>query len=281
MHRPYGQSLLLLSGKVASCSKIIPHAQVARLYNSQTLNPGRSTLATSKLRDSTTSDYPDVDLRSLVSLELVKKIAEIAGELEDGMRSLLSVQDQVIYWTSDLIRQVANQHSSGEILSAVQGSPLLRVQMQLLTETTRDENSVVREAAQILSKQVSKDLLQNLALRDQAPEHSVPFSGFSFVASFGKVCELRAETLGSLHTEFSEEDLAARFVSLSHILGVNSGVRLSDFNQELFEKFAPENSPLYTKELKPNVNVNDVAWASRRKYIRGRAKPPVQASSNE
>lgn len=242
--------------------------------------PGQSALALRKLRASTTSESPDVDLRHLVSLELVRKIAGLMEELEDGVRSMFSQRNQAIYWAAELIRQISNEHTPEEILSAVQASPSLRVQMALLTKAARDKNPTVCKAAQILSTQVSKDLLQNLALGDQASEDSPSLSSFLFIASFGNVADFKNTILNGLSTEFDVETLAARFVSQSYIVGINSEPRLNEFDQELFGKFAPANSSLYLVPAEQRVDMNDVSWPNRRKFVRGRAKPPVQASSN-
>jgi hypothetical protein len=245
--------------------------------------PGRSSLALSKLRNSTTRDNPECDLRHVVSLELVRKLAEIIGGLGDSMRSMFSDQDQAIYWVSDLIRHVSGQHSSQELLSAVRRCPQKRIQMQLLMKAAPDENtasSVVLEAAQMLSNEISADLLEHLGLQDEGSEDSTAFLSFMFVSTFGDSDGLRAEILSRLPDEFEIEDLAARFVSLSYLVGPNTKPRLDAFDQELFAKFAPATSPLYSNSVEKNVDTRDVSWANRRKYARGRATSPESTASH-
>lgn len=248
--------------------------------------PGQADLVLRRLRESTTTEQAALDLNAFVSLELVRKVVRILGDLGDGKQSLFSKQDQATYWAAHLLARVSNEHSAQEILDVVSVCSRKPLQMNLLSfaldEDSNEKNLVLREAAGMLAGRLSKELLEHLNLGDDAPEDSDALLGFIFVVHFGDTKSLRQAILQDLGKGFTHEDLAARFVSLGYLIAATPKARLGDFMNDVYVNFVADQPALDSEndsgeQLEEGSESNqevldvwDVSWQNRRKYVRRR-----------
>lgn len=234
--------------------------------------PGQADLALRRLRESTTTEQPELDLKSHVSLELVRKVAQILGELSDGTQSLFSKQDQATYWAADLLALVSRKHPAQEVLEAVLACSEKPLQIKLLSaalgENPEEKDLVLREVAKLLARNLSNNLLEHLRLRDDAPEGSFALLGFRFVIRFGNVERLRGAILQGLGDQFTGEDLAARFVGLAYLMAATPKARLNEFADEAYAKFTVDQSGWCPEDDEETLDVWDVSWQNRRRYVR-------------
>jgi hypothetical protein len=97
-----------------------------------------------------------------------------------------------------------------------------------------------------------------------------------FALRNGKADQLRAEVKDLIAGgEIDLSILAPRLVTARTIVGIESKWELSpDFDQETYDQLAPPgNDPWYAKS-REEVDIHDLSWANRRRFVVGRVSPP-------
>lgn len=239
--------------------------------------PGRADLAIQKFRRAT-APVGGSFAGEQVSLPLVQAVAGCLEELGDVHRTVLGRQDQCVYWLSQLLRQLPTSSNKDDIVLALAACRDWKLRLQVMQQAIRpeeDDNPLpfLVEVADVLAREASEHILDHLRLRDEAAIGNEALIGFMFVEQFGNPLALRDSILKRLNVDFTLEDLASRFVSISYLIGHEPIPRLSDFDVRRFVKFAPKEDPFYAVPTESNVDEWDVSWKNMRAYTRGRAIP--------
>lgn len=251
------------------------------LLTTETVN-GLPDLALDKMRRaSTPGDHGRIDARA--TLNVVSAIAEVLPSLERGTNSLFRRQERAIAWVGDLVRSLPGDTSASSLSAALSACSDLILRMRMAWDAAqgtwelRDRSDQPRSTAVTaviteLVDEAAAYCVKHLCLRDGAAEDdsNITFA-LMYVVREGDHAA-RARVVDQLGDAFTTEDLAARCVSLSYLVGPRPVGRLQGFVDDLFNELAPADDPFYDSQ-KGVVDKNDLSWANRRAFARGRATP--------
>ncbi|MFY0407917.1 hypothetical protein, partial [Solicola sp. PLA-1-18] len=164
------------------------------------------------------------------------------------------------------------------LVDALSGGPaLLRVLDALdlsFSDTEPSEFPVRQQVARQMAEQAAGYARSHLLAQDVAADDGA-YSALSFVRRYGNADGFRTWVVDSIeNSRFSAETLASRLVSTKWLLGTDAAPELGELDQELFAQFAPEDDPLYRTDVDPDVDPRNLTWQNRRRYVRGRVRPP-------
>ncbi|GAA2164077.1 KAP-like P-loop domain-containing protein [Humibacillus xanthopallidus] len=221
---------------------------------------------------------------STVSTVLIENVMSILPELDDrsGRGILgLTMRDNVVRWAGDLLRRLGTGTPPSVVAAAVSACGELSLRLNVLwmaARTGESEAAVPLPLTDAVAQGVRDafpEFLRHLELRDAAPAEQHVHVHLDFVAAFGDVDTAKNKIYELLDREVTVEDVAARCLTLQYLYVEKPVARLGDFDQSLFARFAPAEDQLYTTDIVANVDREDLSWANRRRYVRGRVKAPM------
>lgn len=216
-------------------------------------------------------------------IKLADALAGIANDLPSDDHAPFSDQDQLLSWIGELLAGLDKAAPPGAVRAVIwklDGPPLrIRTWTRLtnsIDHAYRSEKpSWYEEVTDMLVNDSASDFLDHLKQGDDAATRS----GIGYQVHF--VLGHRPELLRTAIHELLESGatdlstLASRLVSAQTILGTKPDWQLSpDFNQEAFNQLAPTGDAPWYHEPVQDVDIRDLSWANRRKFVAGRVSPP-------
>lgn len=236
----------------------------------------RVMLALSKIR----ARYPDVGETDYhegpagpVTLDLLAHAATIMGQIhDDRLNSLLSSNDQMRYWVATLLRRLLDENPALQIDDALLNCSETHRRAHLLTTARRglDElrdgtRAALDGALQREIDRILPVLLSDLRAGDRS--EGEPGTGFLYdlVADSPRLVELQTQIAGGLTArEFTIEDVAARFVGLTYIIGGSGHPSSASFAGELFTKVTGVSAR--STDDRETGGWDDTGWPRRREF---------------
>lgn len=225
---------------------------------------------------------------SIERFKLLSMLSGILGELDASHHVLMSDQSRVLLWMAEIIAPLGRDVSAEEILEVLSSTSLaLRLQVwERVFDRLRDERARppwVAKAAQVMGDEAVGGFVEHLRARDDAPLDEPTAYYVRCAVKFGRADHLRGEVVKTLQDSGAAlEDLAARMVSRSWVMGADIPPELSGINQDLWAAVAPgSDDPWYRMAIDASVDPHGVSWDHRRRYARGRAERPSRGEAVE
>ncbi|PZT92923.1 MAG: hypothetical protein DI630_27940 [Gordonia sp. (in: high G+C Gram-positive bacteria)] len=242
----------------------------------------RVTLTLSKIR----SLYPDI--RELphhegpsgpVTLELLTVGMTLVNDAEDRLSSLTSNLVHLTHWAATLLRRLVDANPKSEIDCALMACSDIHRRTHVITTANRDVDALNDETAQTLREALHReaDRLSSILLNDlRQGDESKAQAGNSFlydvIAESPTLESFRADIANGLESDdFSLEDIAARLVSFSYIIGGSGRPSYASFSGALFTKITGIESR--SVESKDVSDCPDTGWLYRRQFTKPLISP--------
>ena len=248
--------------------------------------PGRVDLAITKLWNRSLPERNDGLASDFVTIPLLAAVASEIDHLPGGTNSIFRRSERAVRWAAELIQALPPETDPAAVLGALSECETLGSRLHVLwsaasvspDDDVRGSNVArgpVAEAARLAANDALDGALAHLQRRDQASTEDSCLFLFRFIARFGSLERARDSVLADLGVAYSAEDLAARFVALSYLVGPRPVPGIESFDQATFERFAPDDDPLYDESSPREVDTRDVSWPNRRAFVHGRARRPT------
>lgn len=242
----------------------------------------RATLTLSKIR----SLYPDI--RELphhegpsgpVTLELLTVGMTLVNDAEDRLSSLTSNLVHLTHWAATLLRRLVDANPKSEIDCALMACSDIHRRTHVITTANRDVDALNDETAQTLREALHReaDRLSSILLNDlRQGDESKAQAGNSFlydvIAESPTLESFRADIANGLESDdFSLEDIAARLVSFSYIIGGSGRPSYASFSGALFTKITGIEAR--SVESKDVSDCPDTGWLYRRQFTKPLISP--------
>lgn len=242
----------------------------------------RVTLTLSKIR----SLYPDI--RELphhegpsgpVTLELLTVGMTLVNDAEDRLSSLTSNLVHLTHWAATLLRRLVDANPKSEIDCALMACSDIHRRTHVITTANRDVDALNDETAQTLREALHReaDRLSSILLNDlRQGDESKAQAGNSFlydvIAESPTLESFRADIANGLESDdFSLEDIAARLVSFSYIIGGSGRPSYASFSGALFTKITGIEAR--SVESKDVSDCPDTGWLYRRQFTKPLVSP--------
>jgi hypothetical protein len=217
-------------------------------------------------------------------IQLAQVLAGVANEVPDEDGSPFGSQDQTLRWLARQLIDLRLDTPADTVLQVLKrlSSDALRIRTWGKVEyglQRRHPDSSPRwpsEVAGTLADEAVRHFVSHLRQGDSAPTESGVGYELHFALRNGKADELRTKIRDLLAAgEIDLSVLASRLVSAQTILGIEPNWQLSpDFDQETYDQLAPPgDDPWYVKS-REEVDIHDLSWANRRRFVAGRVSPP-------
>lgn len=203
-------------------------------------------LAMSKIR----GRYPDVGETQdhegptgPVCVDLLSIAMALVDEADDDrLTSWTSPSDQLRYWASTLLRRLLDANPTQDVDPALLKCTKIHRRAHVLTTATRDLNGLKDESQKGLSDALQREverilpmLLDDLRKGDQSSGETGSSFLYELVAESSTLDELKTQIADGLAaTDFTVEDVAARFVGLAYVIGGSGRPSSASFSGELF-----------------------------------------------
>ena len=208
----------------------------------------RVTLALSKIR----ARYPDVTEershtgpRGPVTLALLQAAMTLVNEIgDDRLTTLISTGDQLRWWSATLLRQLLNADPTAAVDQALLACADTQRLAHVLNTATRDLDGLNQETQDALNNTLEREivriipmLLSDLRGRDQSDTQTGVAFLYTLVADSSGSEDLRNQIAAGLEAnDFTVEDVAARLVGLSYVIGGTGRPTSASFDGDLFTK---------------------------------------------
>lgn len=215
--------------------------------------------------------------------ELAEGLADIANQLSSDDTGPFSGQDQVLMWVADLLVALDKETPAETYLRVIGrlSSMALRIRAWRRIENALkkvhhgDPPTWYDQATVELVRNATADFLDHLRLGDDAPAGR----GVGYQVHFVLRHDPKGLQDGVLKLLTSQQAdlslLASRLVSARTVAGIEPDWKLStDFNQEAFNQIAPPGDDPWYEQPIQQVDLRDLSWANRRKFVAGRVNPP-------
>lgn len=242
----------------------------------------RVTLTLSKIR----SLYPDI--RELphhegpsgpVTLELLTVGMTLVNDAEDRLSSLTSNLVHLTHWAATLLRRLVDANPKSEPDCALMACSDIHRRTHVITAANRDADGLNDETAQALREALHReaDRLSSILLNDlRQGDESKAQAGNSFlydvIAESPTLESFRVDIANGLESDdFSLEDIAARLVSFSYIIGGSGRPSYASFSGALFTKITGiEARSVKSKDVS---DCPDTGWLYRRQFTKPLISP--------
>jgi len=216
-------------------------------------------------------------------IRLAEVLVPIANDLPVNDNVFVSDQDRILSWIADLLVGADKETSVDEIQTVIWKFNDLALRLRAwnrLESTIEDLPSSKspswhdRVKGLIVDDSIA-DFLEHLKTGDDAEIRS----GIGYQVLFilrHRAEELRTSILQLFDTnEVDLSTLASRLTSARTLMGVSPDWQLSpDFDQETFNQIAPPGDDPWYHEPVQHVDLRDLSWVNRRKFVLGRVNPP-------
>ncbi len=236
----------------------------------------RVMLAISKIR----ARYPDVDEvryhrgpKAPVTSELLAVAMQLLDEAsDDRVTALTSTVEQIGWLAAVVLRRLVDDKPTCDVDQVLLRCSQIHRRTHVLTAATRDMsglNEVTQEAlTRALQGEIGRILPMLLAdLRKGDSSDGEPGAGYLYelVADSPRLEELQTQiTDGLAAQDFTIEDVAARFVGLSWLVGGSGPPSSVSFASELFTRVT--RVPARSADYVERREWTDVSWPRRREF---------------
>ncbi|GLI30661.1 MULTISPECIES: KAP family NTPase [Brachybacterium] len=242
----------------------------------------RVTLTLSKIR----SLYPDI--RELphhegpsgpVTLELLTVGMTLVNDAEDRLSSLTSNLVHLTHWAATLLRRLVDANPKSEIDCALMACSDIHRRTHVITTANRDVDALNDETAQTLREALHREadrlssiLLNGLRQGDESKAQAGNSFLYDVIAESPTLESFRADIANGLESDdFSLEDIAARLVSFSYIIGGSGRPSYASFSGALFTKITGIEAR--SVESKDVSDCPDTGWLYRRQFTKPLISP--------
>lgn len=234
-------------------------------------------LALSKILDR----YPDVAYYANAYREsggpysptLLASGMALIAELPDRTKSWTNELAQCTHWLATLVRILLTEDSSQDLTSALDQCQDVERRAHVLSTATASIDSLHEQAQVAINKILHREtfkilptLIADLREKNNADgTWAYPFL-FGLVAEYGDLSKLQGTVQeGILSNEFTIEDVAARFVSFSYLLGGSRAKPwAASFSANLFSTVAGVGAQ--ASELSEKGDWEDTSWSRRKTF---------------
>lgn len=235
---------------------------------------GRAQLVISKAIASTDAigRSADDDARRLAMLRAIVPAVE---EVVDNDAMFFSPQAQVMAWASELVGKLSDAILPEAVIEVLDLASTLGRQIELVgyDDAQSATPAWFSAVADYLTERATAALVEHLRARDSAPLDG----GHGTMLHFLRVHDhlgpiVKAVKDGIEAGEFGYDDVAARCVKISRLLGVrNAEWKLGELDEYLFSVLVREAPGTWKKPEPEHVDTTDTSWPSRRKFAASRA----------
>ncbi|KQY56697.1 hypothetical protein ASD30_10305 [Nocardioides sp. Root140] len=205
---------------------------------------------------------------------LLAAVMGLLSELPDRTNSLMSQQQRVAHWARDLVKALPSDIKKENVAAALRSCPDLQLIVDVMWLASGDDSELAPAVLQFradLISDVLEGFMKNLALKDDAPLNHRALTMASFLGHYGSEVA-SARIAAEVGQSFAADDYAARFVSLSYTVSENPIAHLSDFAAQSFQALTTFADEFFDQEPLADVDRDDVSWANRKAFARGRAR---------
>ncbi len=217
-------------------------------------------------------------------IQLAEVLVPIANDLTANDNVFISDQERILTWIADLLVGSDKETSEEKIRTVIWkfNSTSLRIRAwNRLEHILEDFHSSRRPSwyDQVTGMVVDdsiEEFLEHLKQGDDAETRSGIGDQVHFILRY------RAEKLRTAVRQLFEtkdvdlSTLASRLTSARTLIGTSPDWQLSpDFEQEAFNQIAPPGDDPWYHEPVQQVDLRDLSWANRRKFVTGRVSPPL------
>lgn len=226
--------------------------------------------------------------RSVERFKLLSVLSGMLDGLDDSHHVFMSDQSRAVSWMAEIIAPLGRDASVAEILDVLSSiSLVLRLQVwERVFDRVRDERTRppwVTETSRVMGDAAVGGFVEHLRARDGAPVGEPTSYHVRCAVKFGRADHLRGEVVKALlDSGVLLDDVAARVVSRSWVMGAEMPPKLSGIDQDLWAAVAPgSDDPWYRLPIDTSVDPHDVSWPQRRRYARGRVERPSREEAVE
>lgn len=203
----------------------------------------------------------------------------LVNDAEDRLSSLTSNLVHLTHWAATLLRRLVDANPKSEIDCALMACSDIHRRTHVITTANRDVDALNDETAQTLREALHReaDRLSSILLNDlRQGDESKAQAGNSFlydvIAESPTLESFRADIANGLESDdFSLEDIAARLVSFSYIIGGSGRPSYASFSGALFTKITGIESR--SVESKDVSDCPDTGWLYRRQFTKPLISP--------
>ena len=208
------------------------------------------------------------------SVKLLTALMELLPSLPGRTTGFVNQQQRVAHWARDLIKSLDPTVDDESLEYALRKCPELNLIVDVLWLSSGDDEKLAPAVLRVREGFVAEVLdafMAHLALKDKAPQDHSSLTHGSFLGHFG--AEAAAERIkGEVGKSFNADDYAARFVGLSFTISENPVAHLNDFATQSFQALTTFDDEFFHSDPVDYVDRDDVTWANRKFYARGRAR---------
>jgi hypothetical protein len=237
------------------------------------------------------SKFPDPEsLKKARPVDLVRALSAVIVSMPLEVHRFRSAHDWLRLYVEKVVFTCLSEWREGDLVEATKLAPLrdrwywVHRISQWIEGGEGASYSWVADLTRDLVEDSADRTLKHLALRDAAPvDESAPWE---LLILHGCIDVLRTRfEEGIVGGEFTAEDLAARFVNVSYVLGAQ-GTRLEGVNREAWEQMAPDAvadwCARWDEPPVPGPAIDHPnTWPSRREFVRGRLRAPMRIGDPE
>lgn len=212
------------------------------------------------------------------TLSLLSAVMSVLAKLEGGANSLFRHQERGISWAGAIVECLPEDTDPDALEASLRCCDDLLLRLHVIWSSNADRIAcpeAVGAACYTMAAEALEAFLENIRQADNADLGSSTLFPLMFIQRYGSVQAAREAIQDELGTAYTVEDLAARCVSMAYLISENPVPKIGEFDQGVFELFAPAGDSLYSESIVDNLDIYDVTWANRRAYTRGRAAAPT------
>lgn len=227
--------------------------------------------------------YPDVayygdrykELGSPYTRELLASGLSLLDELPDRIESWTNELSQCTYWLASLLRILLVEDPTQDLSEQINECENIERRAHLLSlamtemENLSDPTKIaIRELMVRETEGIIELLISDLREGEQSPGDLAYSFLFGLVTEFGDLSRLQDGVQKGLDVgAFTQEDIAARFVSFSYLMGsVRKTPWAASFSAELFTQIT--RIPAEASDLSERGDWDDTNWSVRKEFAR-------------
>lgn len=236
-------------------------------------------LALAKIRDR----YPDVayygdtykEMGSLCTPELLASGMSILDDLPDRIESWTNELSQCTYWLAFLLRILLTENPTQDLTEQIDKCQSIERRAHVLSSATISMENLSGPAQTAITQLIVREteriiesLLADLTEGEKAPGSLAYSFLFGLVTEFGDLPQLQEGIQEGLRSgAFTVEDIAARLVSFSYMMGSTRRTPwAASFSAELFTKIT--GIAAEAPDLSEKGDWEDKSWSRRKEFAR-------------
>lgn len=224
--------------------------------------------------------YPDVDEvghhtgpEGPITLELLSESMALVDEVsDDQLSTFTSKSDQLRWWASTLLRRLLAADPTHDVDSALLKCSQIHRRAHVLTTATRNQSRLNDATQNALTEALQREvgrivpmLLADLRKGDSSEGETGSSFLYELVAESERLGELKKQIADGLAaSDFTIEDVAARFVGLIYVIGGSGRPSSASFSGDLFTKIT--GVAARSTDHRETGEWDDTGWPRRREF---------------